>query len=204
MTVNFNYSIKTFHHIYRYPCLIVHSSLFKMCISHDILYYVLDYLCDGHLLPLMGVNNLWRRMTLDRIEDLKTTSSSLNAVLLLIAECPKLKKLEVTFTGDEREQTLNSFVSLPSNIAELRCRGAIPEWWLASVCKRLPKLTAVDIIDNHTITGEFLIGAPLTSLQLTDCVGIAHSTIQKVLQGFEASGPWMTITGGCIKICLLL
>ena len=146
-----------------------------MCISHDILYYVLDYLCDGHLLPLMGVSNLWRRMTLDRIEDLKITSSNLQAVLLLIAECPKLEKLDVTFTGDEREQTLNSFVSLPSNLTELRCRGAIPEWWLASVCKRLPKLSAVEIIDNHTVTGEFLIGAPLTSIQLTDCAAIKPS-----------------------------
>ena len=62
----------------------------------------------------MGVSNLWRRMTLDRIEDLKITSSNLQAVLLLIAECPKLEKLDVTFTGDEREQTLNSFVRLPS------------------------------------------------------------------------------------------
>ena len=162
-------------HIYRYPCLFVHSLLFKMCISHDILYYVLDYLCDGHLLPLMGVSNLWRRMTLDRIEYLKITSSNLHAVLLLIAECPKLEKLDVTFTGDEREQTLNSFVSLPSNLTELRCRGAIPEWWLASVCKRLPKLSAVEIIDNHTVTGEFLIGAPLTSIQLTDCAAIKPS-----------------------------
>ena len=89
------------HLPHRYPCLFVHSLLFKMCISHDILYYVLDYLCDGHLLPLMVVSNLWRRMTLDRIEDLKITSSNLHAVLLLIAECPKLEKLDVTFTGDE-------------------------------------------------------------------------------------------------------
>ena len=51
---------------------------------------------------------------MDRIEDLKITSSNLHAVLLLIAECPKLEKLDVTFTGDEREQTLNSFVRLPS------------------------------------------------------------------------------------------
>ena len=135
MTVNFNYSIKTFRHIYQYPCLFAHRFLFNMYISHDILFYVLDYLVDGHLLPLMGVNSLWRKMSMDRIKELKISSSNLHAVLLLVAECPKLEKLDVTFTGDEREQTLNSFVSLPSNLTELRCRGAIPEWWLASVCK---------------------------------------------------------------------
>ena len=175
-----------------------------MCISYDILYYILDYLCDGDLLPLMGVNNLWRSMALERIEELKTTSTNLNAVLLLIAECPKLRKLEVTFTGNERKQRLNSFVSLPSDISELRCRGAIPEWWLASVCSRLPNLTIVEVNDNPIITGDFLIGAPLKSIQLNECVGVSHSTIEKVLDGLFSDGPWMTISGGGIKIFLLL
>ena len=29
----------------------------NMFISHDILFHVLDYLCDGHLLPLMGIGS---------------------------------------------------------------------------------------------------------------------------------------------------
>jgi hypothetical protein len=45
----------------------------------------------------MRVSNLWRRRALDRIEVLKITTSNLHAVLLLIAECPKLEKLDVTF-----------------------------------------------------------------------------------------------------------
>ena len=145
-------------------------------------------------------------MALERIEELKTTSTNLNAVLLLIAECPKLRKLEVTFTGNERKQRLNSFLSLPSDISELRCRGAIPEWWLASVCSRLPNLTIVEVNDNPIITGDFLIGAPLKSIQLNECVGISHSTIEKVLDGLFLDDDffWMTISGGGIKICLLL
>ena len=79
-----------------------------MYISHDILFYILDYLVDGHLLPLMGVSSLWRKMSMDRIKELKISSSNLHAVLLLVAECPRLERLDITFTGDKSEQTLNS------------------------------------------------------------------------------------------------
>ena len=116
----------------------------------------------------------------------------------------KLERLDITFTGDESEQTLNSFVRLPSSLTELCCRGAVPEWLLASVCKRVPQLTAVELIDNKTTTGEFLIGTPLSSIQVTDCAGITHSTIRKVLQGYGTSVQWMTINGGCIKIFPLM
>ena len=195
--VNFNCSIKTFRHIYRYPCLFALRFIFNMFISHDILFHVLDYLCDGHLLPFMGVSSLWRRMTLDRLKELKITCSDLHEVLLLVADCPRLERLDITFTGDESEQSLNSFLRLPSSLAELCCTGPVPEWWLASVTKRMPNLASVELIDNHTVTGEFLIGAPLTSIQLTDCAGIKRTTIRKVLQGCSSSLEWITFNGGC-------
>ena len=101
-----------------------------MFICHDILYHVLDYLCDGHLLPLLGVSSLWRQIALDRVKELKITCSNLHAVLLLVAYCPKLTRLEITFTGGESKQSLNSFLRLPSSLAELCCTGPVPEWWL--------------------------------------------------------------------------
>ncbi|XP_063682644.1 ESX-1 secretion-associated protein EspK-like [Bolinopsis microptera] len=139
-----------------------------MFISYDLLYHILGYLCDEDLLPIMGVSNMWRRTAMDRIEVLELTSSNMNAVLLLLAECRQVKKLDITFTGDARNQRLNSFIRLPTNATELRCRGAIPEWWLSSVTKRLPNLTVVELIDNDTAAGEFLIGAPLTTIELTN------------------------------------
>ena len=153
-----------------------------MFICHDILYHVLDYLCDGHLLPLLGVSSLWRQIALDRVKELKITCSNLHAVLLLVAYCPKLTRLEITFTGGESKQSLNSFLRLPSSLAELCCTGPVPEWWLASVSKRMPNLASVELIDNHTVTGEFLI---------------KRTTIRKVLQGCSSSLEWMTFNGGC-------
>ena len=45
---------------------------------------------------------------MDRIKELKISSSNLHAVLLLVAKCPRLERLDITFTGDKSEQTLNS------------------------------------------------------------------------------------------------
>ena len=193
MTTNFNCSIKTFRQIYRYPCLFALRFIFNMFICHEILFHVLDYLCDGHLLPL---SSLWRQMALDRLKELKITCSNLHEVLLLVADCPRLTRLEITFTGGESKQSLNSFLRLPSSLVELRCTGPVPEWWLASVSKRMPNLASVELFDNNTATGEFLIGAPLTSIELTDCAGIKRTAIRKVLQGCGSSLQWMTFNGG--------
>ena len=73
--------------------------IFNMFICHDILFHVLDYLCDGHLLPL---SSLWRQMALDRLKELKITCSNLHEVLLLVADCPRLTRLEITFTAAAR------------------------------------------------------------------------------------------------------
>ena len=70
-----------------------------MFISHDILFHVLDYLYDGHLLLLIGVSSLLRQIALDRVKELKITCSNLHEALLLVANSPKLKSLEITFTG---------------------------------------------------------------------------------------------------------
>ena len=90
-----------------------------MFICHDILFHVLHYLCDDVICcPLMGVSSIWRQMALDRVKELKITCSNLHEVLLLVAHCPKLTRLEITFTGGESKQSLNSFLKLPSSLAE--------------------------------------------------------------------------------------
>ena len=141
-----------------------------MFISRDIIFHVLDYLCDGHLLPLMGVSSLWRQMALDRVKELKITCSRLHEMLLLVANCNKVTSLEVNFMGGDQEQSINSFIELPSTLTHLRCVGSVPEWWLAAVSKRLPNLAFVVLCANSVATGEFLIGMPLVTIELSGCL----------------------------------